>query len=59
MQLYNVRDSHVVIPMYHLIKYNDNYTKTSESLWKYQKDDPYIYIYISQKIQNNLHLRQE
>ena len=26
--------------MYNLIEYNDNYSKTSASLWKYYKDEP-------------------
>ena len=26
--------------MYNLIEYSDNYSKTSESLWQYYKDDP-------------------
>ena len=28
------------MPMYNLIEYNHNYSKTSESLWQYYKDDP-------------------
>ena len=28
------------MPMYNLIKHSDNYSKTSESLWQYYKDDP-------------------
>ena len=26
--------------MYNLIEYSDNYSKTSESLWQYYKDEP-------------------
>ena len=26
--------------MYNLIEYNDNYTKTSVSLWQYYRDEP-------------------
>ena len=29
-----------VMPMYNLIEYSDNYSKTSGSLWQYYKDDP-------------------
>ena len=29
-----------IIPMYNLIEYSDNYSKTSGSLWQYYKDDP-------------------
>ena len=28
------------MPMYNLIGYSDNYSKTSGSLWQYYKDDP-------------------
>ena len=28
------------MPMYNLIQYSDNYSKTSGSLWQYYKDDP-------------------
>ena len=28
------------MPRYNLIEYSDNYSKTSESLWQYYKDDP-------------------
>ena len=28
------------MPIYNLIEYSDNYSKTSGSLWQYYKDDP-------------------
>ena len=28
------------MPMYNLIEYSDNYSKTSGSLWHYYRDDP-------------------
>ena len=28
------------MPMFDLIEYSDNYSKTSESLWQYYKDEP-------------------
>ena len=28
------------MPMYDLIEYNDNYSKTSEILWQYCRDEP-------------------
>ena len=28
------------MPMYDLIEYNDNYSKTSGSLWQYYRDEP-------------------
>ena len=36
----NAQDIDIVIPMYNLIEYSDNYSKTSRSLWQYYKDDP-------------------
>ena len=32
----------IVMPMYNLIEYSDNYSKTSESLWQYCKDIPAV-----------------
>ena len=28
------------MPVYNLLEYSDNYSKTSGSLWQYYKDDP-------------------
>ena len=30
------------MPMYNLIEYSDNYSKTSRSLWQYCKDIPAV-----------------
>ena len=30
----------IVMPMYNLIEYSDNYFKTSGSLWQYYRDEP-------------------
>ena len=35
-----MQDIDIVMPMYHLIEYSDNYSKTSRSLWQYYKDGP-------------------
>ena len=35
-------DIDVVMPMYNLIKYSDNYSKTSGSLLQYYRDEPFI-----------------
>ena len=32
----------VVMPIYNLIWYSENYSKTSGSLWQYYKDEPFI-----------------
>ena len=36
----NAQDIDIVMPMYNLIEYSDNYSKTSGSLWQYYKDNP-------------------
>ena len=36
----NAHDIDIVMPMYNLIEYSDNYSKTSGSLWQYFKDIP-------------------
>ena len=36
----NAQDINVVMPMYNLTEYSDNYSKTSGSLWQYYKDEP-------------------
>ena len=32
----------VIMPMYDLIEYSDNYSKTSGSLWEYYWDEPVL-----------------
>ena len=38
----NAKDLDIVMPMYNLIEYSDNYSKTSGSLWQYCKDMPAV-----------------
>ena len=40
MHIDNAKDIDIVMPMYNLIEYSDNYTKTTGSLWQYCKDIP-------------------
>ena len=40
IQVDNVKDIDKVMPMYDLIEYSNNYTKTSGSLWQYYRDEP-------------------
>ena len=37
-QIDNAKDIDIVMPMYNLIEYSDNYAKTTGSLWQYCKD---------------------
>ena len=39
-QVDNAKDIDIVMPMYNLIEYSDNYAKTTGSLWQYCKDIP-------------------
>ena len=36
----NAQDIHIVMLMYNLTEYSNNYSKTSGSLWQYYKDNP-------------------
>ena len=36
----NAQDMDIVMSMFNLIEYSDNYSKTSGILWQYYKDDP-------------------
>ena len=41
-QIDNAEYIDIVMPMYNLIEYSDNYSKTSESLWQYCKEIPAV-----------------
>ena len=41
-QVDNAKDIDIVIPMYNLIEYSDNSSKTSASLWQYCEDIPAV-----------------
>ena len=38
-QVDNAKDFDVVMPMYNLLEYNNNYSKMSGSLWQYYRDE--------------------
>ena len=38
----NAKDTDIVMSMYNLIEYSDNYSKTYGSLWQYYKDIPAV-----------------
>ena len=40
IQVDNAKDINIVMPMYNLIEYSDNYAKTTGSLWQYFRDEP-------------------
>ena len=39
-QVDNAKDIDIVMPMYNLIEYSNNYAKTSGSLWQHYRDEP-------------------
>ena len=41
-QVDNAKDIDIIMPMYNLIEYSDNYSKTFGSLWEYCKDIPAV-----------------
>ena len=40
VEIDNCQDIDIIMPMYNLIEYSDNYPKTSGSLWQYYGDEP-------------------
>ena len=43
-QIDNAKDIYIVMPMYDLVEYSDDYSKTSGTLWQYHKDIPAVNI---------------
>ena len=41
-QIDNAKDIDIVMPMYNLTEYRDNYSKTSANLWHYYRDEPFL-----------------
>ena len=41
-EIIHAKSIHVLMTMYNLIEYSDNYSKTSGSLWQYYRDEPFI-----------------
>ena len=41
-QVDDAKDIDIVMPMYNLLEYSNNYSKTSGSLWQYCKDIPAV-----------------
>ena len=41
-QIDNAEDIDVVMPMYNLTEYSDNYSKASGSLWQHCRDEPVL-----------------
>ena len=41
-QVNNAKDIDIVMPMYNLVEYSDNYSETTGSFWQYYKDIPAV-----------------
>ena len=53
-QIDNAKDIDIVMPMYNLIEYSDNYAKTSGSLWQYFRDEPDDHIEDSESFKSKI-----
>ena len=51
-----MQDIDIVMAMYNLIEYSDNYSKTSGSLWQYYKDDPHDNITQSESFNSKIRI---
>ena len=54
VEIDNCMDIDIVIPMYNLIEYSDNYAKTSGSLWQYYRDEPNDNLADSESFKSNI-----
>ena len=50
----NAKDIDVAMPMYKLIEYSHNHSKTSRSVWQYYEDEPSDQIVISKSFESNI-----
>ena len=50
----NAHDIDIAMPMHNLIEYSDNYSKISENLWQYYKDDPNHNLTVSESFKSKV-----
>ena len=55
-QIDNAEYKDVVMPIYNLIEYRNNYSKTSGSFWQYYRDDPNDNIIQSESFKCNIEI---
>ena len=53
-QVDNAKDIDIVMPIYNLREYSDNYAKTSGSLWQYYRDEPNDDLEDSESFKSNI-----
>ena len=49
----------MVMPMYNLIEYSDNYAKTSGSLWQYYRDEPNDNLADSESFKSKIKIKEK
>ena len=54
----NAKDIDIAIPIYNLIEYSDNYSKTSGGLWQYCKDGPNDNLPDSQSFKSKVRIKR-
>ena len=54
----NAKDLDIVIPMYNLIEYSDNYSKTSGGLWQYYRDEPHDNLTDSESFKSKIKIKR-
>ena len=58
-QVDSAKDIDIVMPMYNLIEYSDNYAKTSGSLWQYCTDKPDDNLADSEPIKSKINITEK
>ena len=58
-QIDNAKDFDIVMPMYNLIEFSDNYSKTSESLWQYYRDEPNDNLADSESFKSKIKIKEK
>ena len=58
-QIDNAKDIDVVMPMYNLIEYSDNYSKTSGNLWQYYVDMSAATVPNSESFKSKIRIKRE
>ena len=58
-QVENAKDINIVMPMYNLIEYSDNYAKTSGSLWQYFRDEPNDHLRDSESFKSKIKITEK
>ena len=54
----NTKDIDIVMPMYKLIEYSDNYSKTSGSLWQHYRDEPNDNLTYSESLKSRIKITE-